>query len=75
MRRLGGRAQRGIRRALIVHGGEATTRQIWAWTHPREAHCRDRRRRQNISRAIRRAADEMAVRIGRRWPDGVVWLT
>jgi hypothetical protein len=26
-----------------------------------------------ISRAIRRAADEMAVRVGRRWPDGIVW--
>jgi hypothetical protein len=28
MRRLSGRVQRGVRRALIVHGGEAT-RQLW----------------------------------------------
>jgi hypothetical protein len=39
MKRFGGKAQRGIRRALIVHGGEATTRQIWGWTHPREVNC------------------------------------
>jgi hypothetical protein len=73
MRRLGGKAQRGIRRALIVHGGEATTREIWPWSHPREVNCRDRKRRQNISRAIRKAADLMAERVERRWPDGIVW--
>jgi hypothetical protein len=69
----GGKAQRGIRRALVAHGGEATTRQIWEWTHPSEVNCRDRRRRQNISRVIGRAADKIAVRAGKRWRDGIVW--
>jgi hypothetical protein len=61
MKRLGGKAQRGGRRALIVLGGEATTRQIWEWSHPPEVNCRDRCRRQNISRAIRRAAAQLGL--------------
>jgi hypothetical protein len=58
---------RGIRRAFRANPGrELTTRELWSWTHPREVHCRDRFRRKNISRAIRAAADRMAIRAGRR---------
>jgi hypothetical protein len=52
---------------------ELTTRELWSWTHPREVHCPDRFRRKNISRAIRAAAERMCVRVGRRWPHGVLW--
>jgi hypothetical protein len=31
------------------------------------------RERHNYARAIRRAAEQIAVRVGRVWPDGVVW--
>ena len=65
---------RGIRRAFrATPGRELTTRELWSWTHPREVHCGDRFRRKNISRAIRAAAERMAIRVGRRWPDGTVW--
>jgi hypothetical protein len=64
-----GRVVRGIRRAFRANSArELTTRELWSWTHPREVHCRDRFRRKNISRAIRGAADQMAIRV--RW-DGV----
>jgi hypothetical protein len=38
-----------------------------------KVHCPDRFRRKNISRAIRAAAERMCVRVGRRWPHGVLW--
>jgi hypothetical protein len=70
-----GRVQRRIRHAFIAAEPrrELTTREIWKGTHPREVNCRDRKRRQHISRAIRRAADRVAERVERRWPDGIVW--
>jgi hypothetical protein len=58
---------------LPAPGAELTTRDLWEWTHPRETMCRDRHRRLNICRAIRKAADKMAVRVGRVWPHGNVW--
>jgi hypothetical protein len=64
----------GIRRAFRANPGcELTTRELWSWAHPREVHCPDRFRRKNISRAIRAAAERMCVRVGRRWPHGVLW--
>jgi hypothetical protein len=77
-----GRVVRGVRRAFLASGGrELTTRDLWEWTHPRETQCRDRFRRLNICRAIRKAADKLAVRVGRVWPSksphsapgGIVW--
>jgi hypothetical protein len=38
-----------------------------------KVHCPDRFRRKNISRAIRAAAERMAIRVGRRWPHDVLW--
>jgi len=37
--------------------------------HPHETGCRDGYRPRNI----RKAADKMAIRVGRAWPDGTVW--
>jgi hypothetical protein len=76
-----GRVVRGIRRAFAVNPGRAlSTRDLWQWTHPREVRCRDRFRRKNISRAIRRAAMSVGlVRVGRVWPGhgdgaaGILW--
>ena len=69
-----GKVDKGIRRAFWANcGGDLTTKQLWEWTHPRELHCRNRHRRKDISRAIRRAADKVAARAGRRWPDGIIW--
>ena len=71
---LPGRVVRGIQQAFLANPGrELTTRELWEWTHPREVHCCVRRRRQNISRAILKAADKVAVRVERRWPEGWVW--
>jgi hypothetical protein len=54
----------GICRAFRANPGrELTTRELWSWTHPREAHCPDRFRRKNISRAIRAAAERTCVRL------------
>jgi hypothetical protein len=69
-----GKVDRGVRRAFLVSNGRVlTTRELWTWTHPRELHHRDRHRRKDISRSIRRAAEKLAIRVGRRWPDGLVW--
>jgi hypothetical protein len=69
-----GRVVLGIRRAFRANPArELSTRELWSWTHPREVHCPDRFRRKNISRAIRAAAERMCIRVGRRWPHGVLW--
>ena len=71
-----GRVQRGIRRAAIVDPDrEWTTRQLMGWTHtmPLYRGGRSYRERHNYCRAIRRAADRLAIRVGRRWPDGIIW--
>jgi hypothetical protein len=78
------RVQRGIRRAFVAYPDhEFTTRELLEWTHPRARGWRRPRKgnplparardRDNHCRAIRRACDQLAVRVGRRWPDGVVW--
>jgi hypothetical protein len=72
MRRIGGRCQRGARRALWVHNGTATTAQLLAWVYPRGAG-RDRAQRKARAIAVNRAARQMATVIGRRWPDGNIW--
>jgi hypothetical protein len=71
-----GRVQLGVKRALIVGPNrEWTTRQLMEWTHPLQLYrCkRSHRERHNYCRAIRRVADRLAVRVGRRWPDGIIW--
>jgi hypothetical protein len=72
MKRIG-RVQRGVQRAFLVFPGRSfTTRELLAWTHPRGIG-RSLRDRRNYCRAIRRVADQVATRVGRRWPDGLVW--
>jgi hypothetical protein len=70
MRRIGGRCQRGVRRCLGTHG-EASTAQILEWCYywPGET----RRQRMNRARAVRHAAEKIAVKVGRMWPGGNVW--
>jgi hypothetical protein len=54
-RRLGGRCQRGARRALLLHGGIATTAQLLEWAYPRGPG-RDRRQRKARAIAVSHAA-------------------
>jgi hypothetical protein len=70
-----GRIQRGIRRAFIVRPGVWTTRELLEWTHALRLYQgrRSHRERHNYCRAIRRAAERMCERVGRRWPGGVLW--
>jgi len=65
-----GPVQRQVRRALTVHD-TATTMQLVGWCY--RSHGRDRRARNNRCRAVRRAAAEIAVRVGRVWPGGNIW--
>jgi hypothetical protein len=68
--------QRGIRRAFIVDPDrEWTTRELMEWTHtmPLYRGKRSRWERHDYCKSIRRAADRLAVRVGRVWPDGVIW--
>jgi hypothetical protein len=69
-----GRVQRGILRAFIV-APEWTTRELMEWTHSLALYRggRSHRERHYYCRDIRRAADRIAARVGRRWPDGIVW--
>jgi hypothetical protein len=63
----------GIRRAFRALPGQTlSSRELLAWTYPRGAG-RPLRSRCNHYRSIRRAADKVAVRVGRRWPHGVLW--
>jgi hypothetical protein len=69
-----GRVQRGIRRAFIV-APEWSTRQLMEWTHTLALHRGEAssRQRHDYCKSIRRAADRLAIRVGRVWPDGIVW--
>ena len=69
-----GRVQRGILRAFIL-APERTTRELMEWTHTLALYRgrRSRWQRHDYAKSIRRAADRIAVRIGRRWPDGIIW--
>jgi hypothetical protein len=69
-----GRVQLGVRRAFVV-APEWTTRGLMEWTHtmPLCRGGRSYRERHNYCRSIRRAADGLAIRVGRRYPDGIVW--
>jgi hypothetical protein len=68
-----GRVQKAIRRAFRARPGQSlSSRELLTWTHPRGA-ARSLRERRNYCRAIRRVADMLADRVGRRWPDGVLW--
>jgi Ser/Thr protein kinase RdoA (MazF antagonist) len=69
-----GRVQRGVRRAFIV-APDWTTRELMAWTHTLALYRgrRSRWQRHDYAKSIRRAADRLATRVGRRWPDGIVW--
>jgi hypothetical protein len=71
-----GRVQLGIKRAAIAAPDrEWTTRQLMEFTHtmPLYRGGRSYRERSNYCRAIRRACQKLAIRVGRRWPDGIVW--
>lgn len=71
-----GRVQLGLRRAAIVAPDrEWSTRELMGWTHTMQLYrCqRSRRDRLNYCRSIRRAAERVAIRVGRRWPDGILW--
>jgi hypothetical protein len=70
--RLGGRVQRGFRRAMIAFGGTATTKMVMEWAYP-HGPGRTRRERQHRSRAVCRVGDAVAERADRVWPDGIVW--
>jgi hypothetical protein len=65
-----GRVQRAVLRALRnAHGEPVSTRSIMLqWSHRRRLG-----NRANASRAIRRAADQVAVRIKRTWSEGWLW--
>ena len=69
-----GRVQLGIKRAFTV-GPEWSTRELMEWTHtmPLYRGGRSYRDRLNYCRSIRRAAERLAIRVGRRWPDGIIW--
>jgi hypothetical protein len=69
-----GRVQRGILRAFIL-APERTTRELMEWTHTLALYRgrQSRWQRHDYAKSIRRAADRIAVRIGRRWPDGIIW--
>jgi hypothetical protein len=68
--RLGGRVQRGVRRALLLHG-EATTAELLRWCYREPG--RTRRERKNRARMVWFVATAMAVRVDRVWPHGNVW--
>jgi hypothetical protein len=75
---------RGCRRAFLAAGDRAVTAaELFAWCYARRA---GRRRvrlsaregdetflRRNAYRSIKRAASQMAVKVGRVYPDGNVW--
>jgi hypothetical protein len=63
VKRLGGRCQRGVRRCLWI-SGTATTTEILEWAYPRSISS-DPRERHNQRRAVRHAAERIAVAIGR----------
>src|SRR5262245_62082921 len=72
MKRIG-RVQEGIRRAFLMRSRHSlSTRELLAWSHPRLARAPLRARR-NACRAVRRAADKLAIRVGRRLADGLLW--
>jgi hypothetical protein len=71
-----GRVQLGLRRAAIVAPDrEWSTRELMEWTHtmPLYRSGNSYRARLTASRSIRRACQKLAIRVGRRWPDGVLW--
>jgi hypothetical protein len=73
MTKRSGRVQKGVRRAFLIEPcREWTTRDLLSWTHPRGVG-RPLRDRRNYCRAVRRVADELGERVGRRWPEGVTW--
>ena len=68
--KLGGRVQRGVRRALLV-SGECTTTELLRWCYREPG--RTRRERKNRARGVWFVATAIAVRVGRVWPGGNVW--
>ena len=71
-----GRVQLRVRRAFLASPNrELTTRELMEWTHSRRLYQGQdsHRERHNYCRAIRRAAERYAVRVGRVRPGGVVW--
>ena len=71
-----GRVTRRIMRGFVASGGaDLTTRQLMQWTHVRALYegRNSPRERHYYARDIRRACQKLAIRVGRRWPDGILW--
>jgi hypothetical protein len=68
--KVGGRVQRGVRRALLLLR-EATTAELLRWCSREPG--RTRRERKNRARMVWFVAMKMADRVGRVWPGGNVW--
>lgn len=68
--KVGGRVQRGVRRALLLLR-EATTAELLQWCYRGPGHTR--RERKNRARMVWFVAMKMADHVGRVWPGGNVW--
>jgi hypothetical protein len=71
-----GRVQRGVLRAFTVAPDrEWSTRELMQWCHTMRLYRGERSRwgRHDYCKSIRRAADRLAIKVGRRWPDGIIW--
>jgi hypothetical protein len=63
-----GRVTRQITRALVGSGRPMTTRELCGWAYPRlKGLCA------HHLYSVRRAAEHVADRVGRRVPGGIVW--
>jgi hypothetical protein len=67
---MSGRCQIGIKRACWANG-VASTQEAMKWAYPLGSATRELRK--NRARAVVLAARRMAIRVGRRWPEGAVW--
>jgi len=69
-----GRLQRAARRALLAHGGTATTVEVAQWAYVRKV-VRGERLDDDDRRHVRRALDQIAERVGRAGGMGrpIIW--
>lgn len=67
---MGNRCQRQIKRAFIAKpGARLTTMDLVRWCYPRLAEpVRNKHRF-----AVRRAAERVAIKVGRTYPGGFIW--
>jgi len=66
-----GKIQRRIQRAFVANpGARLTTADLVRWSYPRwngPVHSKSQM-------PVRRAAEAVAVRVGRTWPGGYIWV-